>query len=137
MAVSELIQMKNISKVYGNGIYANRHVNFSIREGEIHALVGENGAGKSTLMKILYGIEAPDGGEILFNGEPVVFQSPQDAMVHGIGMVHQHFMLVDSFTVAENVALGYEPVKALFIDKKAATKGGNVVPVLQSGNQSQ
>ncbi|PWM44020.1 MAG: ABC transporter ATP-binding protein [Clostridiales bacterium] len=118
--MSDILQMREISKVYGNGIYANRLVNFSVCEGEIHALVGENGAGKSTLMKILYGLEKPDNGEILFRGEPVKFQSPQDAMAIGIGMVHQHFMLVDSLTVTENVILGYEPKKGLFIDKKTA-----------------
>ncbi|NLJ40913.1 MAG: ABC transporter ATP-binding protein [Clostridiales bacterium] len=116
----DLIQMKEISKVYGNGIYANRHVNFSVREGEIHALVGENGAGKSTLMKVLYGLEEMDAGEILINDRPVVFHSPQDAMSLGIGMVHQHFMLVGSLTVMENVVFGYESVKGIFIDRKTA-----------------
>ncbi|NLM12020.1 MAG: ABC transporter ATP-binding protein [Clostridiaceae bacterium] len=116
----DLIQMKEISKIYGNGIYANRHVSFSVREGEIHALVGENGAGKSTLMKVLYGLEKPDSGEILINEKPVTFSSPQDAMKMGIGMVHQHFMLVGSLTVTENVVLGYEPMSGIFIDHNKA-----------------
>jgi len=119
--MSDLLQMKQISKVYGNGIYANRGVDFSVREGEIHALVGENGAGKSTLMKVLFGLEKPDSGTLIVGSEPVVFSSPQDAMKIGIGMVHQHFMLVPSLSVTENVVLGFEPVgKAAFIDRKAA-----------------
>jgi simple sugar transport system ATP-binding protein len=112
--------MKEISKIYGNGIYANRHVNFSIREGEIHALVGENGAGKSTLMKILFGLEKPSSGEIILRDRKLEFHSPQDAMEVGIGMVHQHFMLVESLTVTENVILGCEPIKGGFIDYKTA-----------------
>ncbi len=118
--MAELLEMREISKIYGNGVYANQKISFSIKKGEIHALVGENGAGKSTLMKILFGLEKPDHGELILNGETQNFQSPQDAMVKGIGMVHQHFMLVDSFTVRENIALGYEPVKNGFIDKKEA-----------------
>ncbi len=118
--MSEILQMKEISKIYGNGIYANRHVNFSIREGEIHALVGENGAGKSTLMKILFGLEKPSSGEIILRDRKLEFHSPQDAMEVGIGMVHQHFMLVESLTVTENVILGCEPIKGGFIDYKTA-----------------
>lgn len=118
--MAELLEMREISKIYGNGVYANQKISFSIKKGEIHALVGENGAGKSTLMKILFGLEKPDHGELILNGEIQNFQSPQDAMVKGIGMVHQHFMLVDSFTVRENIALGYEPIKNGFIDKKEA-----------------
>ena len=118
--MSELLKMSEISKIYGNGIYANRHVNFSVNDGEIHALVGENGAGKSTLMKILFGLEKPSGGEILLNGKKVEFNSPQDAMNLGIGMVHQHFMLVESLTVTENIILGCEPIKGGFIDYKTA-----------------
>lgn len=118
--MSELLQMREISKIYGNGIYANRHVNFSIREGEIHALVGENGAGKSTLMKILFGLEKPSGGEIILQDKKMEFQSPQDAMGVGIGMVHQHFMLVESLSVTENIILGCEPIKGGFIDYTTA-----------------
>ena len=117
---SPILELENISKVYGNGVYANKNISFSVAEGEIHALVGENGAGKSTLMKVLFGMEKPDQGEIRIWGNPVVFHSPQDAMAMGIGMVHQHFKLVDSLTITENVAMGYEPVKKGMIDKKAA-----------------
>lgn len=118
----DILQMKEISKVYGNGIYANRHVDFSVHEGEIHALVGENGAGKSTLMKVLFGLERPDSGKIIVDGKSVLFNSPQDAMAIGIGMVHQHFMLVPSLNVAENVTLGFEPVGKVFIDRKTAQR---------------
>jgi simple sugar transport system ATP-binding protein len=88
------------------GVLANDHVNFDVRAGEIHALLGENGAGKSTLMKILYGLYQPDAGEIYLDGERIEIHSPTDSINHGIGMIHQHFMLVDNMTVAENVALG-------------------------------
>ena len=88
------------------GVLANDHVNFDVRAGEIHALLGENGAGKSTLMRQLYGLYRPDEGQILVNGQPQAFRSPADAIRAGIGMIHQHFMLVTSLTVAENVALG-------------------------------
>ncbi len=109
--------MKGITKVYPNGIAANQSVDFSVRKGEIHALMGENGAGKSTLMKILFGLEQPEEGEIVINGEKVVLSSPNAAIAKGIGMVHQHFMLVPSLTVAENIVLGMEPRKrGMFLD---------------------
>ncbi len=117
-----LIEMKNIVKIYGNGVVANNGVNFSINKGEIHALVGENGAGKSTLMKILYGMEKPTDGQILINGEPVEFNSSNDAISNKIGMVHQNFMLVPSFTVAENVVLGGEPRKNGLIDRDEVSR---------------
>ena len=85
---------------------ANDRIDLQVVEGEIHALVGENGAGKSTLMKMLYGLEQPDEGEILVRGEPQVIDSPRRAIELRIGMVHQHFMLIDDFTVAENIVLG-------------------------------
>ncbi len=88
------------------GVLANDHVDFDVHSGEVHALLGENGAGKSTLMKVLYGLYQPEAGEIRVNGEPVQIKSPLDAIALGIGMIHQHFMLVESLTVAENVALG-------------------------------
>ncbi len=106
------VQMINIVKVYPNGIVANNGVNFEVEVGEIHSLVGENGAGKTTLMKILFGIEQPTQGEIRIFEKPVHISSPHDAIRLGIGMVHQHFMLVPSLTVAENIVLGMEPTKA-------------------------
>lgn len=111
-----LLLMRNIVKVYPNGVIANNGVDFEVEEGEIHALAGENGAGKSTLMKIAFGIEQPTSGEISYMNEPVRFKSPIDAIEHGIGMVHQHFMLVESMTVAENIALGLEPRRGPFLD---------------------
>lgn len=120
--MDNILEMRNISKIYSNGVYANKNVNFSLREGEIHALVGENGAGKTTLMKVLFGIEPLDEGEILMYGKPVAFHSPDDAIKHGICMVHQHFMLVPSLTVAENTALGSETTKGVFIDKEYIRK---------------
>lgn len=113
-----ILEMKNIAKVYGNGVVANSAVNFNLKEGEIHALVGENGAGKSTLMKILFGMEQPSRGEIYLRGEKTVFSGSKDAIAKGIGMVHQHFMLVESFTVAQNIVLGMEPGKNGFVDEK-------------------
>jgi simple sugar transport system ATP-binding protein len=101
----ESMEMRGIIKRFP-GVLANDHVNFGVKAGEIHALLGENGAGKSTLMKILYGLYQPDAGEILLNGQPIQIRSPADSIRQGIGMIHQHFMLVDSLTVAENVALG-------------------------------
>ncbi|HEY3475060.1 MAG TPA: ABC transporter ATP-binding protein, partial [Anaerolineales bacterium] len=99
------MEMHNITKRFP-GVLANDHVDFDVQPGEVHALLGENGAGKSTLMKILYGMYHPDDGEILLNGKPVAIASPTDAINLGIGMIHQHFMLVQTLTVAENVALG-------------------------------
>lgn len=111
------VDMHGITMIYPNGIAANQNVTFSVRAGEIHALMGENGAGKSTLMKILFGLEHPDEGEIFVNGESVFFASPHAAIAMGVGMVHQHFMLVPSLTVAENMVLGIEPKKGgFFID---------------------
>lgn len=94
------------------GVLANDHVNFALEQGVIHALLGENGAGKSTLMNILYGLYQPDSGEIKINGQPTVITSPHDAIVKGIGMVHQHFMLVPPLTVAENIMLGQEALSS-------------------------
>ena len=112
-----VVEMRGIDKIYPNGIAANQGVDFLVKKGEIHALMGENGAGKSTLMKMLFGMEQPTNGEIFINGEKVALTSPTVAIAHGIGMVHQHFMLVPSLTVAENVVLGMEPRKGkLFVD---------------------
>ncbi len=102
------VEMRNISKTWP-GVIANDSVNLAVRKGEIHALVGENGAGKSTLMNILYGMIRPNSGEILINGRTVHITGPRDAIRMGIGMVHQHFMLIPPLTVAENIVLGREP----------------------------
>ncbi len=111
------LKMAGITK-YFPGVVANSSVDFEVEEGEIHALVGENGAGKSTLMKILYGMEKSDAGEIFLHGQPVTITNPQAAIKLGIDMVHQHFELVPSLTVAENVTLGYEPRRGPFVDRQ-------------------
>jgi general nucleoside transport system ATP-binding protein len=103
--ISNAFEMRGISKRFP-GVLANDHVDFACRVGEVHALLGENGAGKSTLMNVLAGLYRPESGEILVGGKNVVFRSPQDAIANGIGMVHQHFMLVPSHSVAENMVLG-------------------------------
>jgi simple sugar transport system ATP-binding protein len=102
------------------GVVANHDVNLRVARGTVHAVVGENGAGKSTLMKTLYGMHRPDEGTIRIDGEEVVLHSPSDAIARGVGMVHQHFMLADNFTVLENVVLGAEPRKGLGLDREAA-----------------
>ena len=112
--------MEKIIKVYQNGILANNKVDFSVNEGEIHALVGENGAGKSTLMKILYGEETLDGGKIFFRDREISIHNSKDAIDAGIGMVYQHFMLIGPMKVAENIVLGKEPQKKLLFDLKKA-----------------
>jgi simple sugar transport system ATP-binding protein len=111
------LELQHIRKTYRGGVLANDDIHLSIEQGEIHGLVGENGAGKSTLMKILYGMEQPDSGLILLAGKAVKIANPQAAIQLGIGMVHQHFQLVPSLTVAENIALGAEPHKGLFVDR--------------------
>src|SRR6202140_1862520 len=103
------LEMRGITKAFP-GVVANNEVDFTVRAGEIHALVGENGAGKSTLMNVLYGLVHPDSGEILIDGKVTRISGPRDAIARGIGMVHQHFMLIPVFTVGENVMLGREPV---------------------------
>ncbi len=114
------IELRSIKKVFP-GVIANEDVDLTARGGQVHALLGENGAGKSTLMNVLYGLYRPDGGEILIDGRPVTFGSPADAIAAGIGMVHQHFMLVPVFTVAENLMLGNESTGALgVLDRGAA-----------------
>ena len=106
------LELRGITKRFP-GVVANDNVNLSLNTGEVLSLIGENGAGKSTLMSVLYGMYKPDEGEIVIDGTPLVFASPADAIAAGIGMVHQHFMLVPVFTVAENVVLGVEPTGAL------------------------
>ena len=114
------LEMRGITKRYP-GVVANDDINLDVGPGEIHALLGENGAGKSTLMNILYGLAAPDEGEILLNGQPIEIDGPSDAIRRGISMVHQHFMLVPVLTVAENILLGDEPMaNPVFLDRGAA-----------------
>ncbi len=116
-----VLEARNITKKFP-GVLANDNVNFDLRKSEIHALLGENGAGKTTLMNILYGLYLPDSGEILVNGKPVVIHSPNDTIAQGIGMVHQHFMLIPVFTVAENIMLGDETVRyGMVLDQKAVS----------------
>lgn len=103
-----VLELAGITKRFG-AVVANDSVDFELHAGEIHALVGENGAGKTTLMRILYGMYRADAGEVRVDGETAHFTKPMDSIRAGIGMVHQHFMLVPSFTVAENVTLGAEP----------------------------
>ncbi len=107
--------MDGITKLFGS-VIANDHVTLSIRQGTVHALLGENGAGKTTLMNILYGLYRPASGKIILRGRPVQFTSPKDAIQHGIGMIHQQFMLVPPLTVAENIVLGLPPRRRLFMD---------------------
>ena len=117
MSESQIVlEAKGITKQFP-GVLANDNVNFDLHKGEIHALLGENGAGKSTLMNLIYGLHNPDKGEIVVNGKPVEIKSPNDSIAAGIGMVHQHFMLIPVFTVAENVMLGDEETKRGSLDR--------------------
>jgi general nucleoside transport system ATP-binding protein len=115
------LELRGITKRFGS-LVANDAIDFELKRGEIHALLGENGAGKSTLMNVLYGLHQPDEGEILLDGEKAEIHSPRQAMNLGIGMVHQHFMLVPVMTVAENLVLGAEPRNGLLLDYKAAAR---------------
>ncbi|HSG44629.1 MAG TPA: ABC transporter ATP-binding protein [Anaerolineales bacterium] len=111
----DTLEMRGITKRFP-GVLANDKVDFDVCSGEVHALLGENGAGKSTLMKVLYGMYEPSKGEIVLNGEAIKINSPTDAIKHGIGMIHQHFMLVETLTVAENVALGLPSSRGFVTD---------------------
>ncbi len=113
--MEKVIEMKEITKVFP-GTIANDNVNFDLNKSETHVLLGENGAGKTTLMNVLYGLYQAEKGEIFVNGKKVNILGPNDAIKQGIGMVHQHFMLVHNFTIAENIVLGIEPKKGLKID---------------------
>ena len=119
MAEQYAIEMLNITKRFP-GIIANDNITLQLRKGEIHALLGENGAGKSTLMSVLFGLYQPEEGEIQKDGQVVQIRDPNDANALGIGMVHQHFKLVECFTVLDNIIMGVEPVKAGFLQKKEA-----------------
>lgn len=119
--MKNIIEMRNISKQFP-GILANDHVNLQLRKGEIHALLGENGAGKSTLMSILFGIYRPTDGQIFIKDQPIQINSPNDANDFGIGMVHQHFKLVEVFSILDNIIMGVEPTRRGFIDRKRARK---------------
>lgn len=115
------IEMKNITKKFGD-FTANDNIDLTVHKGEIHALLGENGAGKSTLMNVLYGLYTPTSGDIYIDGKKVSITNPNVAIKNGIGMVHQHFMLVDTFTVVENIILGMETTNGAVLDIKKATK---------------
>ncbi|RII42870.1 ABC transporter ATP-binding protein [Galactobacter valiniphilus] len=115
------LELKNVTKAFGDFV-ANDSISLTVEPGQVHTLLGENGAGKSTLMNVLFGLYQPTAGEILLNGQPVRFSGPGDAMARGIGMVHQHFMLVPVFTVAENIALGHEDTKGGRLDLKTTAR---------------
>jgi simple sugar transport system ATP-binding protein len=121
MTEPPLLELKRITKRFP-GVVANDHVDFDLVKGEVHALLGENGAGKSTLMNILYGLYHPDEGEIRLHGEPLRIDSPRAAIDAGIGMVHQHFMLIPVMSVAENIVLAMEPRKGPFLDHGTANE---------------
>src|ERR687890_1443318 len=115
-----MLELRNITKRFGE-VLANDHVNIVVKPGTIHAIVGENGAGKSTAMRIAYGFYTADSGEILVDGQVRKIESPHDAIAQGVGMVHQHFMLVENMTVAENIVLGAEPGSAAALDLAGAS----------------
>ena len=119
--MGHLLETRNLTKKFGDFV-ANKDVDFWCDEGKVTSLLGENGAGKSTLMNTIYGLYQPDGGEILFRDKPVKFRSPRDAIACEIQMVHQHFMLIDELSVAENVVMGNEPKRRGLFDKKEAQK---------------
>jgi len=125
---TKVIEMRNIVKKFGD-FTANDGINLTVHKGEIHAILGENGAGKSTLMNQLYGMYPPTSGDILVNGKKIVMDNPKKAIEAGIGMVHQHFMLIQPFTITENIVLGMEPVKGVKLDMSTARE--NVLAISQ------
>jgi general nucleoside transport system ATP-binding protein len=121
------IEMKGMTKYFAStNVRANDFVDFSVESGEVHALVGENGAGKTTLMNILYGLIKPDSGEIFIDSQKVHIGHPDDAIKNGIGMVHQHFKLVPSFTIAQSILLGMEPNQVGFLNQQKENEPGNI-----------
>src|SRR5688500_14874597 len=116
-----MIELRNITKRFG-AVLANDAVSITVEPGTIHAIVGENGAGKSTAMRVAYGFYTADSGDILIDGQPRPIKRPHDAIALGVGMVHQHFMLVDTMTVAENIVLGAETGTALSLDLSEAAE---------------
>ncbi|MCK5635694.1 MAG: ATP-binding cassette domain-containing protein, partial [Anaerolineales bacterium] len=124
------VEMCNITKIFPGmyrSIIANDRVDLSVGDGEFHVIVGENGAGKSTLMNVLYGLLEPDEGEVRLFGDTVKLASPKIALEHGIGMIHQHFMLVPSFTIGENIVLGSEPTRVTLLDRRRIRQAVNVL----------
>ena len=120
--MTPILEISNLTKRFGE-FNANEDISLSVNQGEIHALVGENGAGKSTLMKCLFGLLRPDSGHIRLHGEEIRIQSPRAATAYGIGMVHQHFMLIPSFPVYKNVVLGEEPARGIqFMEQEAIAR---------------
>lgn len=119
--MEKVVEMKGITKIFP-GVVANDNVDFDLEKGEIHVLLGENGAGKTTLMNVLYGLYQQESGDIFINGQKASMKSPKEAISLGIGMVHQHFMLIHNFTVAQNMILGNEPKSGIKIDMKKAIK---------------
>ncbi len=117
-----MLRMEDIHKRFPGGVYANRGINLEVRAGEVHGLLGENGAGKSVLMGILYGLYRPDSGRIVYKGRPIEIRSPRDAIRNRIGLVHQHFMLVDTLTVVENIVLGQYPALTALTDLKPVAR---------------
>jgi ABC-type uncharacterized transport system ATPase subunit len=125
------VELENISKTFAGGVQANKNITLRIEQGEVHGLLGENGAGKSTLMNILYGMISHDTGRILIKGEEVDLRNPTDAIIRGVGMVHQHFKLIPTLTVAENIVLGMEPIKGGLEKKKGGVWGAirKILPI--------
>jgi len=117
-----VLEMRNITKTFPGGVIANKDISLELKKGEVHTLLGENGAGKSTIMNILSGLYRQDSGQILVDGKPTVFNSPKDAIKHGVGMVYQHFELIPELSVVENVILGIKQKKEPFLDLKGSEK---------------
>ncbi|TFG27847.1 ABC transporter ATP-binding protein, partial [Candidatus Thorarchaeota archaeon] len=131
MSSEYAVELEGITKIFPGGVEANKDITLRVRKGEVIGLLGENGAGKSTLMNILYGLLKPDMGRIVINGEEVDLRSPQDAILRGVGMVHQHFKLIPVLTVTENVVLGLEPIlkKMNITSIPAGSLLGSILPV--------